>query len=207
MNFLSRSIAIGLLASTAFIMTGCDPDSPPAKDPSVFASIEDCLQAKDDDGGLANDPDDCKTAFESAKADHEKSAPSFPQRETCEQEYGVGQCVPRGSNNDSFMPMMMGVMIGQSMGGGGYNRVYAPVYINHGYAYTGTSRIGSAPVMPAGSTTMPRSYSVSRQGLGSTSVSSFSSHSSSVGMSSSSGASVSRGGFGGSAAGHASAGE
>lgn len=63
--------------------------------------------------------EDCKKAFEESRRLHEQTAPKFNSREECEKIHGIGKCTePSGHHGGGiFMPMMMGYMFGQMMGG------------------------------------------------------------------------------------------
>ncbi|MFG6080334.1 DUF1190 domain-containing protein [Paracoccus litorisediminis] len=74
---------------------------------------------------------DCMNDWEAAKAEHVKNAPRFASLAQCEAEFGTGNCaapaspgsaagqvVASGNSGESsFMPMMMGYMLGSMMSG------------------------------------------------------------------------------------------
>ena len=173
----------------------------------------------------------CHEAFSGALHQQDLTAPHYGNQATCEDVYGPGNCVPRGSyappgyypggyaggGDGWFIPAMVGFMIGHALGS---SPVYQPVYIDRrGYAYTGTTVLGGYHdgggngyvyrSSGAGATApiwhsgnyATRSVSPSRGGFGSSVSKPFSSGSSSPPMAL--GSSVSRGGFGSSARGFA----
>ncbi|MET0274837.1 MAG: DUF1190 domain-containing protein [Phenylobacterium sp.] len=62
--------------------------------------------------------DQCETAQKAALADEEK-APRYDERNTCEEVYGAGECVPRSQNGQSFWgPLVAGFVVGRMLDGG-----------------------------------------------------------------------------------------
>lgn len=185
-----------LIGGTLFALAGCDDSDKPAK---VYASMDECVAELSQN--------ECQKGFENAQKDHETAAPHYEAQGSCEELYGQGNCVPRRNEagESFFMPMMMGFMMGQSFDSD-HRRIYVstPVYVNRsGAVYSGGSQIGTrSPVSPGSSA---RSFTVSRSGFG---ASASTVHSSSAAVAPASAGSISRGGFGSTAAGHAtSAGE
>lgn len=168
-----------LLLLAACGPNGCSGDNSQER---VFNSLAECQK----------DPtytaQQCLDAFARASQEQAASAPRYSNRDSCEELYGPGNCVPRGSGDSSFIPMMTGFMLGNMMsGGGGTTYISRPVYIDRGgTAYTtGGRSIGT--VTPG------------RGGFGGSASSWSGFHSSSSSPGITSGGSVSRGGFGGSA--------
>ena len=146
----SRSIRLVLLGGAGLAFTGCgDSDVPP--DAKFFSSLSECT--------AFYDAATCSKAKISAEQTYAAEAPRFGKKEECEAEFGVGSCenqqvaaapgqtaVPgqtpvqpmeASSGGSFFMPMMMGYMLGNMMGGNSFQQ---PVY---------RGRDGAA-VMPAG---------------------------------------------------------
>src|SRR5579859_4568927 len=108
-------------------------------------------------------------------------APKYETQATCEDVYGPGNCVPRGSvvheGGGSFIPFMMGYMIG---GGFGRSTAYYPVYVDRGGTTFaggyggGANTVVSTPSWQGGAPTAVRSSSSSvvRGGFGSTAMAS-----------------------------------
>lgn len=128
-------------------------------------------------------PDEaCEKAEQAALADQEKG-PQYGDRATCEDIYGPGQCVPRGSGGGSFWgPLVTGFVVGRMLdgawGGRGYYRDWRDggFYTSSGgriwtdYA-SGRTRIGSRSFDPpdlyrAPAKVQTRASVISRGGFG-----------------------------------------
>jgi len=169
----SRRLAMTtVIASAGVSLTACDnggssaawtaPQAPAAQIEQgaplpafTYASIEACKAADEV-------PDQaCEDGARVAIQDQDKTAPRFAERQTCEEIYGAGQCVPRSQAGQGsfFMPLLTGFVVGQLLNGGyrggalyrdqrdgglytGYGgRVYSD------YA-TGRTRVGSYGIDP-----------------------------------------------------------
>lgn len=189
-----RALLCILATGAALVaLSGCGDSK---KADKVYASLEAC-QAE-------LPADECAKGWNQSLAAHEASAPHYADPGSCEAIYGEGQCVPREyGGQSSFMPMMLGYMMGSS--GGGYH--YSPVYVDrYGTTYSGRTTIHNTYIISGGaysgatnSSIGARASSVGRGGFGGGSSTGISSSSATVG-------SVARGGFGGTASAHASAG-
>lgn len=119
-----------MLAGASLTVAACD-DTPAAArwDQNSVAQgeqVETFQYADLDSCKTANQiPDaECDTAYAKALEDNDKAAPRFEAKATCEETYGEGNCVPRGSGGGSFFtPLLAGFVIGQMLDGGG-NRYY-----------------------------------------------------------------------------------
>lgn len=61
----------------------------------------------------------CEQAAKTAITDQERNSPRFDGRETCEDVYGAGQCVPRGSQGGGVWgPLIAGFVVGRMLDGG-----------------------------------------------------------------------------------------
>ena len=114
----SRHVALALLGAAAFGLTACTEEKTEA---SAFPDKASCLAAAKPDGWFS--PADCDTAFAEAQKLHEETAPRYESRELCEAEHGAGACggdaaANSGGGGSVFMPLLMGYMIGQALGGG-----------------------------------------------------------------------------------------
>lgn len=152
----SRAVAVLLLGGISPILAACGEDSSP-ETATVYPSIEACAAELS--------ADDCTAAFTAAREEHRAGAPRFASRDACEAEMGDGACAPadgtqadgaqadggqaNGQGSSSlgsvFVPALVGFMVGRSLTGS-----YAqPVYFDRqGYARSGATRIGPAPVLP-----------------------------------------------------------
>lgn len=147
----SRHVALTLLGAAAFGLAACQEE---ATEAASFADLDSCMAAASDGGWFTEA--DCKTTFAEAQVLHEETAPRYESRELCEQEHGEGACggdsVSGGGGGFSFMPLLMGYMIGSALGGG--RPVAQPVMARAGGGFTtpgGTavSNLGGAGKMPA----------------------------------------------------------
>ncbi|TVV75738.1 DUF1190 domain-containing protein [Sphingomonas solaris] len=172
----SRSIVLTtLMAGTGVSLTACDGDGGKPVDAVSYTSVAECRAA----GTIP--AAECETAYAQAQKANEANAPKFEDRQTCEEQYGVSQCVPR-NNGSFFTPLLTGFIVGQALSnfGGGYRG--APMYrdrfgdyyggaggrINRDYL-TGRTRIGSDAFNPAArapTRVQSRSAVISRGGFG-----------------------------------------
>jgi len=137
-----------LMAGTALSVSACDNTpaatqwgDPPAAsrevDAKTFASLDECKSSGDMTAAQ------CDTAYAEAQKDAATNAPKFSDQQSCEERYGVDQCVPRSSNNGGgsfFTPLLTGFIVGQAlsnMGGGGYRG--APMYRDRDGTFYGGS--------------------------------------------------------------------
>ena len=199
----SKSVVLtSIMAGTGLTVAACDDggasrpntqlSDPPAATASAgeaatevrqYASLEECKAA----GVYA--PAFCDQSFAAAQADHAQNAPKFNDQQSCEERYGVDQCVPRNQagGGSFFTPLLTGFIVGQALSnlGGGYGgrALYRDRYGGYGYSdgrrfdrnapyggYGGQQRIGrnrfDAPAATAPTRTQSRSAVVSRGGFG-----------------------------------------
>ena len=180
----------GLMAGTAMSVSACDGSpaatqwgDPPAAtrevDAKTYASLDACKTSGD------MTAQQCDAAYAQAQKDSAANAPKFGDQQSCEERYGVDQCVPRnnGGGGSFFTPLLTGFIVGQAlsnMGGGYYG---APMYRDRGGAYyggsgyplsrdyvTGRTRVRAdsfdAPAMHAPTRVQSRSSVISRGGFG-----------------------------------------
>ena len=126
----SRHIAMtSLMCGTSVSLLACDSSGPAQlsqwQDPPAqveqgqqvaafaYPTVEACLTAND----MSDDA--CRDAALAAIKDHEAAAPRYDARDTCEDVYGAGQCVPRSAQGGSFFsPLLTGFVVGQMLNGG-----------------------------------------------------------------------------------------
>jgi uncharacterized protein YgiB involved in biofilm formation len=179
-----------LMAGTAMSISACDGSpgatqwgDPPAAvssvDAKTFASLDECKSSGD------MTAEQCDTAYAQAQKDSAANAPKFGDQQSCEERYGVDQCVPRnnGGGGSFFTPLLTGFIVGQALSnmGGGYRG--APMYRDRdggwysgsGYPVsrdyvTGRTRVRSdsfdAPEARAPARVQSRSSVISRGGFG-----------------------------------------
>lgn len=79
----------------------------------AYPTLQACFDAND------MSDDQCREAALAAIKDNEQAAPRYAERETCEDVYGAGQCVPRSGQGGSFFtPLLTGFVVGQMLNGG-----------------------------------------------------------------------------------------
>jgi len=162
----SRSIRLVLLGSAGIALAACGEDPLPP-DAKFFTDTNECSAAFPTEA--------CQQATAEAQKAAETEAPRFSRKEQCEAEFGVGNCETRqtAGGGSYFMPLLMGYMMGNMMGG---NRFAAPVFRgpnntavlpNRGQMFNvgrfGATAAGRPAFQPASQVT-----AVSRGGFGST---------------------------------------
>jgi uncharacterized protein YgiB involved in biofilm formation len=186
----SGLVLTGLMAGTAMSISACDGSpaatqwgDPPAATREVeaktFASLDECKSSGDMTAAQ------CETAYAEAQKASAENAPKFSDQQSCEERYGVDQCVPRNSQGGGsfFTPLLTGFIVGQALSnmGGGYRG--APMYRDREGTYyggsgyplsrdyvTGRTRVRSdsfdAPSAQAPTRVQSRSSVISRGGFG-----------------------------------------
>jgi uncharacterized protein YgiB involved in biofilm formation len=186
----SGLVLTGLMAGTAMSISACDGSpaatqwgDPPAATREVeaktFASLDECKSSGDMTAAQ------CETAYTEAQKASAENAPKFSDQQSCEERYGVDQCVPRNSQGGGsfFTPLLTGFIVGQALSnmGGGYRG--APMYRDREGTYyggsgyplsrdyvTGRTRVRSdsfdAPTAQAPTRVQSRSSVISRGGFG-----------------------------------------
>ena len=108
-----NSISLALLMSVSVIaLSGCEE---PKIDAAVFENLQQCI----------NDPklsrSECEQNYREARSQHAAVAPKYVSKADCQADFGAGRCemAPyRSSSGGSiFMPLMMGYMMGNMIGG------------------------------------------------------------------------------------------
>jgi uncharacterized protein YgiB involved in biofilm formation len=187
MTRTGRMAALAAAVSAVALLSACDDKQPQRRsqvgvpqaqqEQVVYRTLDACLaQAKDMDGVQA-----CRDGYAQAM-EKMAEAPKYETQATCEDVYGPGACVPRGSvvhdGGGWFVPYMMGYMIG---GGFGRSTAYYPVFVDRGgttyaggYGNGGASAVVSNPGWHGGApaAVRPSSSSVTRGGFGSTAMAS-----------------------------------
>lgn len=219
----SSRISLVLLASVSLVaITACQEEA----QETVFKDKAECVAKLD--------TSTCDTVFAQAVETHQKNAPKFMSREDCEQEFGAGTCVTnqefaqrtgsapaqQNASNDggsSFMPFMMGYMVGNMLSDN--RREVVPVYVGRDdergrkQVYSSASPVWNSTVpysrasspeyarpAPLGYTSTPTSKGGSIGSVKTTKPAFTSSGSSSSGKVSGGSSVSSRGGFGGAGA-------
>ncbi|WP_312531211.1 DUF1190 domain-containing protein [Paracoccus sp. (in: a-proteobacteria)] len=123
----SRHVAL-VLAGTALLgLAACEDDK---VDAQSFPDLASCIEASKDNG-LWFSEEDCRKNFAAAEAEYLETAPRYESKELCEQEHGVGKCggdptqapagqqQAQGGGGFSFMPLLVGYMMGSMLSRGG----------------------------------------------------------------------------------------
>lgn len=118
----SRHVALLLAGATVLTLAACKEEQ---TDAEAFPDLQSCIAAAQK-GGLFFTEEDCKTQFAAAEKEHLETAPRYASKELCEQEHGAGECgadPAQGAQSQgggfSFMPLLVGYMIGSMLGGRG----------------------------------------------------------------------------------------
>lgn len=118
----SRYVTLLLAGAAATTLAACDQKDMTQDGGALYGDIAACSQERD--------AAECEQGFAQAKEEHAKQAPKFATQEECEAA-GFTRCevgevkTASGGSQSVFMPMMMGYLMGQMMGGRGYG-VSAP---------------------------------------------------------------------------------
>lgn len=120
----SRHVALVLAGTTTLALAACEDDR---VDAQSFPDLESCIAASKDNG-LWFSEEDCRTNFAAAQQEYLETAPRYESKELCEQEHGVGNCGSDPAAQDSaqnsgggfsFMPLLVGYMMGSMLSRGG----------------------------------------------------------------------------------------
>lgn len=114
----SHTVRLVLLGTATAALSACGDSGAPPKDARYFASPQECTAVYGDQP--------CNDAKTAADQKHLSEAPRYGRKDECEAEYGAGNCESRQVGSGSFfMPLLMGYMMGNMMGGSRYAQ---PVY-------------------------------------------------------------------------------
>ena len=107
-SFSVKPLALGV---TAILLSACGDK----QEATVFTSIDECTDANPEFA------EKCKTAYEDALQEAERTGPKYNSQRDCESEFGNNQCrvVQQGSSS-FFMPFMAGYMLSNLMSPRGY---------------------------------------------------------------------------------------
>ncbi|PIJ49481.1 hypothetical protein BL250_12925 [Erwinia sp. OLTSP20] len=148
---------VALAISAVFMLAGCEQSDETV---SMYQNADDCSKAN------PGQSEQCKTSYNNALKEAEKTAPKYASREDCVAEFGEGQCQPASqasAGGGSFwMPLMAGYMMGRMMGGG-----YAqqPLFTSRNPASPANGKFVDATGRSYGSATSGRTTSVAKSAL------------------------------------------
>lgn len=122
----SRHVALVLAGTATLALAACKDER---VDAQSFPDLQSCLAAAQDNS-LWFTAEDCRTNFAAAEQEYLETAPRYDSKELCEQQHGAGNCGDdpvaqssgaqnAGGGGFSFMPLLMGYMLGSMMSRGG----------------------------------------------------------------------------------------
>ena len=117
----SRHVALFLAGAAVLTLAACEEEK---TDAAAFPDLESCI-AEAKNGSLFFTEQDCQTQFAQAQQEYLETAPRYESKELCEQEHGAGNCGgdPAAQQNSgggfSFMPLLVGYMMGSMLSRGG----------------------------------------------------------------------------------------
>lgn len=179
----SRTVALAILGAASFALAGCREEE---VDAQAFPNLQACHDAASN-GGMFTTAE-CDTAFAEAEALHVETAPRYDSLAVCEEQHGEGACgseaaATSGGSGSIFMPLLMGYLLGNMLGGRGMaasqplyrtpdgrftNATGASTYSSN----TGRAKLGSSmfskPPTTMGQAPMTKASTMSRGGFGST---------------------------------------
>ncbi|WP_050527894.1 DUF1190 domain-containing protein [Pseudorhodobacter aquimaris] len=181
----SSRVAITILGAAAFTLAGCQEEQ---VDAQAFPDLRSCINAAQN-GGMFT-AEDCDASFAEAEALHVEAAPRYDSLAVCEEQHGEGACgseeaAAQGGSGSIFMPLMMGYLMGNMLGGRG-TAASQPMYKTADGKYTNAARSSTfssnsgagklstsqftKPAATAGKAPMTRATATSRGGFGSSST-------------------------------------
>ncbi len=135
----SRHVALVLAGTATLALAACKDEQ---VDAQSFPDLESCIAAAKDNS-LWFTESDCRTNFAAAQQEFLETAPRYESKELCEQQHGAGNCggdptaqqpatgeaqAQNSGGGFSFMPLLVGYMMGSmlSRGGGLFSQPMVP---------------------------------------------------------------------------------
>jgi uncharacterized protein YgiB involved in biofilm formation len=107
-SFSVKPLALGV---AAIFLSACGDE----QEAAVFTSVNDCTTANPESA------EQCKTAYDDALKEAERTGPKYNSQRDCESEFGSNQCTTvRNQSGSFFMPFMAGYMLSNLMSPRGY---------------------------------------------------------------------------------------
>ena len=107
-SFSVKPLALGV---AAIFLSACGDK----QEATVFTSVSDCTNAN------PASAEQCKTAYDDALKEAERTGPKYNSQSDCESEFGSNQCTTvRSQSGSFFMPFMAGYMLSNLMSPRGY---------------------------------------------------------------------------------------
>ncbi|RQP07305.1 MAG: DUF1190 domain-containing protein [Paracoccus sp. BP8] len=119
-----RHVALVLAGTATLALAGCEDDR---MDAQSFPDLESCIAASKQET-LWFTEEDCRQNFAAARQEFLETAPRYESKELCEQEHGAGNCggdptqtqeAQNSGGGFSFMPLLVGYMMGSMLSRGG----------------------------------------------------------------------------------------
>jgi uncharacterized protein YgiB involved in biofilm formation len=108
-NFAVKPLALGV---AAIFLAACGEEK---QDATIYTNADECAAANP---SLA---EQCKSAYQDALAEAQRTGPKYASSNDCEAEFGANQChVVRQESGSFFMPFMAGYMLSNLMSPRGY---------------------------------------------------------------------------------------
>lgn len=158
----TRTTRLLLMGLSPFVLAACNSSTQhnanlgvPGEE-RLFRSADDCAASGE------HNAQDCKAAFETANAEHAANAPRYATQQECAAQHGESACTEEksASGHSSFMPFMMGMLMGRAFNTGFSRPAYSgdagqPVKSGNGQYWSGGSNPAQRPGMPAGQNLPP----------------------------------------------------
>jgi len=107
-SFSVKPLALGI---AAIFLSACGDK----QEATVFTTVDECTNANPEFA------EKCKTAYEDAVKEAERTGPKYNSQNDCESEFGNNQCrVVQRDSGSFFMPFMAGYMLSNLMSPRGY---------------------------------------------------------------------------------------
>ncbi|WJS85686.1 DUF1190 domain-containing protein [Paracoccus sp. TOH] len=120
-----RHVALVLAGTATLALAACEDDR---MDAQSFPDLESCIAASKQET-LWFTEEDCRKNFAAAQQEFMETAPRYESKELCEQEHGAGNCggdptqttqeAQNSGGGFSFMPLLVGYMMGSMLSRGG----------------------------------------------------------------------------------------
>lgn len=117
-NWRNFSLAPVSVAVASAMLAGCSDDKTQT---SIYGTIDDCI---DDHPNYAYQ---CKSAYQEALVEAEKTSPKYKTLDNCAHEFGYSGCVET-PNNSWFMPAMTGFMFARLLNNNNQNYYSQPMF-------------------------------------------------------------------------------
>lgn len=150
----TRTTRLLLMGLSPLVLAACDSSQYAtsrhnAGDERLFPNAEACIDSGE------HPADDCRAAFATARAEHDANAPRYDSEQECIDQHGEGACTTQqsSSGHSSFMPFMVGMLMGRAFNTGFSRPAYQgrtqPFTSGAGNYWSGGTNPVQRPGMPA----------------------------------------------------------